>query len=410
MLDRLHIQNYKCLRDVTVDLGEFNILIGPNDSGKSSFLEVIQFLSKLTQFGYDQTFSGDQSLSNLVWRKESQAKIIWEAAGKILEKPFTYCLEFSPERPYPLERLDFGGRRLFGNDNVPTDQQAQGFGMSPGAQVVDVQSERGQQRTSALPGSTILAQLVRQGLPPYPTVANALRSSLEYRFDPDKLASPAVPVAGEQLDPSGQNLAAVLDVLQNSAGRQAFTAIQDALHSAIPTLQGFVLPPAPPPKQRFPGMPPVQAQLGAKAIEFILSGNGQASVTIPASLASVGALLLTAYLTLAYSETPNLLLLEEPENGLHPSRLKLVVDILRKISAGEVGNRKRQVILTTHNPLLLNYAHASEVRVFTRDSESGTRVTSMAKVPDIDRLLKEFAVGELWYLLGEEKLFEEQPA
>jgi predicted ATPase len=157
-------------------------------------------------------------------------------------------------------------------------------------------------------------------------------------------------------------------------------------------------------------MPPVQAQLGAKAIEFILSGNGQASVTIPASLASVGALLLTAYLTLAYSETPNLLLLEEPENGLHPSRLKLVVDILRKISAGEVGNRKRQVILTTHNPLLLNYAHASEVRVFTRDSESGTRVTSMAKVPDIDRLLKEFAVGELWYLLGEEKLFEEQPA
>ena len=34
----------------------------------------------------------------------------------------------------------------------------------------------------------------------------------------------------------------------------------------------------------------------------------------------------------------------------------------------------------------------------------------MDKVPEIDRLLKEFAPGELWYLFGEEKLLEGQPA
>ena len=39
-----------------------------------------------------------------------------------------------------------------------------------------------------------------------------------------------------------------------------------------------------------------------------------------------------------------------------------------------------------------------------------TRAIPMMQVPDIDRLLKEFALGELWYLLGEEKLFEVQPA
>jgi predicted ATP-dependent endonuclease of OLD family len=87
----------------------------------------------------------------------------------------------------------------------------------------------------------------------------------------------------------------------------------------------------------------------------------------------------------------------------------LVIDILRKMSTGEVGNRKRQIIMTTHNPLLLNYAKPKEVRIFVRDPEMGTRVFPMSDVADIDRLLKEFALGELWYLLGEEKLLEAKP-
>ena len=121
-------------------------------------------------------------------------------------------------------------------------------------------------------------------------------------------------------------------------------------------------------------------------------------------------MLLTAYLALAYGNTPEVLLIEEPENGLHPSRLKLVIDVLRKISTGEVGNRPRQVLVTTHSPILLNYAKPEEVRIFQRDQEGGTRVTPMTKVRDIDKLLQDFAVGELWYLLGEDALLKEQPA
>src|SRR5205807_879986 len=122
-----------------------------------------------------------------------------------------------------------------------------------------------------------------------------------------------------------------------------------------------------------------------------LSGNDKAPVTIPGSIASGGALLLTAFLTLAYTLTPGLLLFEEPENGLHPSRLQMVLDILRKMSRGQVGYpRKRQIVLTTHNPLLLNYASPQEVRVFVRHPEEGTKVIPMTEVRDIDRLLKEF--------------------
>jgi predicted ATPase len=228
----------------------------------------------------------------------------------------------------------------------------------------------------------MLRQLVAQRHAEAKAVQQALESTVEYHFDPEQLSRASVPTPDAVLEPSGANLAAILDVMQNSPDRSAFDAVQKSLHNSVPTISGFVLPPAPQPA-------------GAKALQFILSGNGQPPVTVPATLASSGVLLLTAFLTLTYAKTPGVLLFEDPENGLHPSRLQSVIDILRRISRGEVGNRKRQIILTTHNPLLLNYARPEDVRVFVRHPEQGTRVIPMTQVPDIDRLLKEFSLGEL---------------
>jgi len=392
MFERIHIKNYKCLRDVTVDLGDFTILIGPNDSGKSSFLEVIQTFGKIAQPNFTGIFQGDRSLDNLVWRKDAGRNIVWEVTGSIAEHRFVYYLELSVDRRPPPESLEWDGKKLFWTQEAPAQNQrpAIQYAGPPGLVVVTANG----QAHPAQPGAPYLSQFIQQQQAPFTAIADALKSSIEYRFELGKLPTPAIPKPGITLESSGANLAAVLDVLQNSPDRSAFELLQKALCDAIPNLRGIVLPPA--------------QHGGAKALEFILSGNGQIPVTIPGSLASGGALLLTAFLTLAYTQTPGLLLFEEPENGLHPTRLQMVVEILRKMSRGEVGNRKRQSVVTTHNPLLLNYADPEEVRVFVRHPERGTCVIPMKEAPDIDKLLKEFALGELWYLLGEEKLFQEQ--
>ena len=130
-------------------------------------------------------------------------------------------------------------------------------------------------------------------------------------------------------------------------------------------------------------------------------------MTIPAALVSDGALLVTAFLALAHGNAPEILFVEEPENGLHYSLLKLAVEMLRKISAGTVGNRPRQVFLTTHSPILLNFAKPEEVRVFSRIADGATRVTSMENVPHLKPLLEEFGLGELWLQLGEERMVQE---
>jgi predicted ATPase len=406
MIERIHVENYKCLRDVTVDLGDFTILIGPNDSGKSSFLEVIRAFGNIVRPGGSGRLWDNQSPANLVWRKDSGLHIVLEVAGESSQHRFVYHLEVPVDKRPTIENLEVDGKKLFWTEEWTGSPANPNYNWAPGTPIVTFANGHKTQFQAVQGGGLVLRQLIQQPhmlewvqlpQPAFTAVVETLTSSREYQFKLDQLPRISTPAPGIALEASGTNLAAVLDVMQNSADRSAFEEIQKSLHEAIPTLSGIVLPPAP-------------GQAGAKALEFILSGNGQPPVTIPGSLASGGALLLTAFLTLAYTQTPGLLLFEEPENGLHPYRLQMVLDILRKMSRGEVGNRKRQIVLTTHNPLLLNYAKPDEVRVFVRHPEEGTRVIPMTQVPDIDRLLKEFALGELWYLLGEEKLFEEQPA
>ena len=47
MLKRIKIQGYKSLSDVEVHLGHLAVLVGPNASGKSNFLDALQLLSRL---------------------------------------------------------------------------------------------------------------------------------------------------------------------------------------------------------------------------------------------------------------------------------------------------------------------------------------------------------------------------
>lgn len=316
MINQVHIQNYKCLRDVTVDLKPLTVLIGPNDSGKTSFLEALQIPFQTFPKGLGSSFTWmcDNSLS---------VKVKVDAA----EGRWGFGITASEAKIFaPKGKIEFG----------------------------------------------------------------------EYRFVPDKLRSDWNAEPAPVLASDGHNLAAVLNAILTGPDRQLVIDLERQLNRAIPTLQGF-------------STPSVTGSGDRRAIEFTLVSDKRPLVTIPASHASDGAMLLTAFLTLAYTDTANVILVEEPENGLHPGRLEVVIDLLRKMTTGEIGNKPRQVILTTHSPLLLNYVDPSEVRVFRRNENGETTITPMNEVPEIDRLMKTFSPGEIWNLFGEEKMFEGVP-
>ncbi len=69
MIRRIEALNYRCLRYVSQDVAPFQILVGANASGKSTFLDVVQFLSDLLSEGLDRAVERRTThLSDLCWR------------------------------------------------------------------------------------------------------------------------------------------------------------------------------------------------------------------------------------------------------------------------------------------------------------------------------------------------------
>ena len=108
---------------------------------------------------------------------------------------------------------------------------------------------------------------------------------------------------------------------------------------------------------------------------------------------SDGLLLYLGLTTAAQLSSGSLLVIEEPENGIHPGRLRAMIDQVRALV-----KRGTQVILTTHSPLVVSQfkEEPEAILVFERDPLKGTSVTALDPADDILRDLGEMSLGELW--------------
>lgn len=111
---------------------------------------------------------------------------------------------------------------------------------------------------------------------------------------------------------------------------------------------------------------------------------------MPARFLSEGLLYYLAFAALPYLEPTSLLLIEEPENGLHPARIAHVVRLLRAIS------KTTQVVLATHSPFVINELEGDEVSVVTRTEAEGTKTMLLRDTPNFAKRSQAYALGELW--------------
>ena len=85
---------------------------------------------------------------------------------------------------------------------------------------------------------------------------------------------------------------------------------------------------------------------------------------------------------------PSLVLVDEPELGLHPYAITLLASLIKQAS------QKTQVIVSTQSPLLLDHFQPEDVLVADR-SAGGTRLTRL----DSEKLkvwLEDYSLGQLW--------------
>ena len=397
MLNRIHIRGYKSLDDVEVRLRPLSVLFGPNAAGKSNFLDALQLLSKLgtsrtLKEAFDPPYRGkplesftvgDGGLKGLIEKDrlvfsieadlhlsdtvvETVDRQIREmrrpsgdaASGKdgkiparVRERDLRYRIA--------IEMLP-GSGVLRVTDEYLAALNAKGEPTGKRRPFIERQDEKiclrleGQDHPTDYDRYLDHAILSMPHYPPhYPHLVAArreLESWLFFYFEPRERMRAANPIKEvRHIGLMGEELAAFLRTLQALEPRQ-FEAVEKALHTMMPDMDGIEVE---------------VSDLGEA--ELRLKENG---VAIPARVLSEGTLRILGLLALTgVDEATSLVGFEEPENGVHPGRIKLIADLLKtRQSLGWT-----QYIVTTHSPILPDLL-PNECLFPVRRSERRTRI------------------------------------
>jgi hypothetical protein len=112
-------------------------------------------------------------------------------------------------------------------------------------------------------------------------------------------------------------------------------------------------------------------------------------IEVPSWVVSDGTLRLMALTVLAYMpNSKGIYLIEEPENGLHPTAIEAIYQSLSSIYAG-------QVLMASHSPILLSLAKPEELLCFTK-SDEGTQIIPGDKHPRLRDWKGEVNLSELF--------------
>ncbi len=127
---------------------------------------------------------------------------------------------------------------------------------------------------------------------------------------------------------------------------------------------------------------------------FRLRENGR---EFPAMVLSDGTLRFAA-LTAAFfqPDMPDLMMMEEIENGIHASRARLLLELLRSQSVAATT----QIVATTHSATVMDWLGEEDYKttfVCKRDEETGeSRICALADVPHFMDVVKKRPVSELF--------------
>jgi predicted ATPase len=416
MIVQIEALNYRCLHYVRRSLSSFEVLIGPNASGKSTFLDVVAFLADLVR-------EKEGVAAAVAARAPDLRDLTWLRQGDALE------LVAEAAIPRHAERKNGGYARVRYEVRV-------GLHGSPGetrllAETLWLRSEppastdqpTGQRVLFPLPPKppdTIILPPRKQTPAGWRRVLNKVTDSGNDYFrsestdwnnlfrlgprrsalanlpeDQDKfpiaiwfrrlllegvqrlvlnsaaLRRPSPPGSPPGFLPDGSNLPWVVQYLQERAPDR----LQDWIahvRTALPDLQAIRTVERPEDRHRY------------LVIDY------DTGLHAPSWLVSDGTLRLLALTILAYLPgLQGIYLIEEPENGIHPRAVETVLQSLASVYDA-------QVLLATHSPVVLSLTQPDQVLCFAHTSEGATDIVRGSEHPALRAWQRDTDLGTLF--------------
>lgn len=364
-LTRVTIHNYKSIELCKVNLGPLTFLIGRNGSGKSNFLDALQFVSDALNNSLEEAMRDRGGFMEIVNRSYKHPNFIIIGLELCLPdgRACTYevNLGITPNGMYGLtsESCSLGGdykTRIY-------------FNVFRG-----VLESRPSLNTAFLPNQLYLRSL--SGHPDFSPVFEALSNMCVYSLNTDKIRDVQLTGFGEKLERDGSNVTSVISKMRENSPEK-FRRIEQYMEVVLPGLEKIS----------------VAKFSGREALVFL-----QKMVNLEefSSLSmSDGTLMALGVLVALFQKNKNgvdlrLVGIEEPETGLHPRATGALYAALAEAS------NARQIIVTTHNSDLLDIKDVNPDSILAVSSEEG--MTRIAPIDDVSRTAisdKLFTPGEL---------------
>jgi predicted ATPase len=368
MIEQITIKNFKSFKDVTLKLGPLNIFIGPNASGKSNFFDALRVLQGIGYgFTLHEILDGKpKSATSEVWEgirggstgigfasENGDRPTLFQVAGKLpdgKDSSFEFVIAFSArEGRVREERLSIKGEererynRVFGKwGDIDEDHPA-------------------------------LAQIAREV---ERRVARALADM--QRIDPSPALLRAYSQAYEikRMGEHGENFAALIRMIcSDSATKESYLSwLRELRPRDVDDVDVW------------------KGALGEPMVMMKERGREW-----PAPTLSDGTLRFAAIAAAFFqADMPGILTIEEIEDGIHASRLRLLVELLRSRAAAG----KTQVMVTTHSPIVLAWLKPEEYATTfycKRDEETGeSRIVPLNEIPRFNEIVSKQPIGDLF--------------
>lgn len=370
MLKRIDLKGYKSIKEVSLELRPLNILIGANGSGKSNLVSFFKLISNMMA-GHLQTFiatsGGANSLLHYGAKSTShvEAKLVFEADGS--ESEFHFLLGHAAEDALVIlqEATAFRHRRegtaaFYDADpyeELPTDGHKEAY-------------------LSNLPE---LPKTAEAGIPGSDEVLKSILNCCRVFQLHDTSSTAGIRLNGDinqnrALAGDGGNLAAVLYRIQQTQP-DSYHRIVGTIRQIAPFFDDFSLAPS--------ALNPNVIQLRWK--------ERDRDYDFGPHLLSDGTLRAMALVTLLLQpvrDLPPVIIIDEPELGLHPYALATLAGLMKSAST------HAQIIVATESATLLDYFEPQDVVVTERCK--GETVFKRLDADQLKEWREDYCLSELW--------------
>lgn len=381
MITRLRITNFLSLKHFDLQLGQRNVLVGPNMSGKSNVVECLRFLTSICLVGAKQAFLDRDGLQEVVWK----GKNFTESRISVAITSEAFIDELGERRVYDYEISFLGSTTgaFIVEKEVLTAQTA-------GKQVVLIELQSGRGQLRHLDGTQAVRtpidvdkSALELYIPGWEGTAfkKQLSSWRFYRLVPALMKRHNDARAQYFLSQTGDNLSAWLLTLQTSH-QEEFERLKQVARDALPGLEEILTPPT---------------QMGTTFVSTRERGLGR---PISVWRMSDGELVFLALLSLIFAPAElgsPVVCVEEPENHLHPKLIEALIEMYNQ-RRNELGSQAAQVFITTHSPYVIDKMSLEDLIVLHK-TNGETLTTRPASKVHLKQMLEneEAGLGDLWY-------------